>query len=102
MATRHIANNGLGMSTAECSDELARVKAAFPVVLDSPALLAEWEKLVAAHDCKGKVAHDARLVAAMKIHGITEFLTLNPLDFNRFPGITILDPQVVTPSITNT
>jgi predicted nucleic acid-binding protein len=91
-ATRPVSNNGLGLSTTECMTEIAHIKVAFPVQLDSPALLAEWEKLVAAHDCKGKVAHDARLVAAMQILGIAQIMTFNISDFTRFPGLTILDP----------
>jgi predicted nucleic acid-binding protein len=95
VATRPIAVNGLGLTTAECQVELANIKALFPVLPDSPALLAQWEALVAAHDCQGKVAHDARLVAAMRTHGITHLLTFNGGDFQRFPGITVLDPATV-------
>jgi hypothetical protein len=72
------------------------LKAAFTLLPDSPAVFAEWEALVVAHDCKGKVAHDARLVAAMRANGITHILTFNCADFQRFTGITILDPAAVS------
>src|SRR3954466_8833876 len=36
----------------------------FCLHLDPPSLLDEWERLIVAYDCKGKVAHDARIVAA--------------------------------------
>jgi predicted nucleic acid-binding protein len=98
VATRPVANNGLGLSTVECAAEITHIKSSFPVLLDTPALLAEWEALVAAHDCKGKLAHDARLVAAMRTHGLTRLLTFNGADFARYPGLTVLDPaSIVAP-----
>ena len=60
-----------------------------------PAVLTEWRRLVGAYGVLGKSAHDARLVAAMIAHGLTHFLTFNLADFNRFAGITVLDPQIV-------
>ena len=33
-----------------------------------------------------------RLVATMKIQGVTEILTFNHGDFTRYPGIVILPP----------
>jgi predicted nucleic acid-binding protein len=48
--------------------------------------------LVVAHACHGRLSYDARLVAAMRTHGITRLLTLIIADFTRFPGISILDP----------
>lgn len=95
VATRPTANNGLGLTVAEAAAELARIDTIFPVLNDTPALLAEWRALVAAHDCKGKVAHDARYVAAMRTHGLTDILTFNGADFARFPGLTVLDPHAV-------
>ena len=93
-ATRPTAANGLGLTVPECQVEVARLKRLFRFLLDVPALFAEWEALVAAHDCKGRVSYDARLVAAMRSHGITRLLTRNTADFARFPGLTILDPAI--------
>ena len=95
VATRPLANNGLGLSTQEASVELAKLENFFPLINDTPGLFAEWRALVVAHDCKGKVAHDARLVAAMRTHALSHLLTFNVADFARFPGLTILDPAVV-------
>jgi len=102
VATRPIVNNGLGLSTSECVAELSRIKLSFPLLLDMPALLTEWEALVAAHDCKGKQAHDARLVAAMRTHGINQLLTFNTGDFTRYPGLTLLDPAQLAASGSST
>jgi predicted nucleic acid-binding protein len=96
VATRPVANNGLGLTVAESQQDIATMKKAFLLLPDQPGLFAEWESLVVAHDCKGKVAHDARLVAAMRTHGITRILTLNGVDFQRYPGITVLDPAAIS------
>jgi predicted nucleic acid-binding protein len=95
VATRPVANNGLGLTVQECHMEIGRLKALFPLRPDDPAIVGIWETLVLAHDCKGKVAHDARLVAAMQTHGLTEILTFNTADFARFPGIVAIDPATV-------
>ncbi len=94
-ATRPIASNGLGLSIPECQAEVARVKRLFRLLPDLPTLFAEWEALVEAHACHGRVSYDARLVAAMRTYGITRLLTLNGADFARFPGIIVLDPVAI-------
>lgn len=98
VATRPVTANGLGLAPAECEKDLALIAAAFPLLADRPALLAEWRALVVAHECKGKMAHDARFVAAMRTHGVTRLLTFNGADFKRFPGIEVLDPATVAAS----
>ena len=97
-ATRPTAANGLGLSVPECQTEVARIKRLFHLLPDQPTLFAEWEALVAAHVCQGRTSFDARLVAAMRTHGITHLLTLNVADFARFPGITVLDPAAIVAS----
>lgn len=98
VATRPIANNGLGLSVAECLRELASLKGSFAFLDDRPALFSEWEAIVAVGACHGKVAHDARYVAAMRTHGLTHLLTFNVSDFTRFTGIALLDPNTVAAS----
>jgi len=56
-------------------------------------MFAEWERIVIQQQVSGKKAHDARLVASMKDHGITDILTFNRTDFSRYPDITIIEPQ---------
>jgi len=94
-ATRPTASNGLGLSIHECQVQVARVKRLFRFLPDLPTLLTEWEVLVGAHSCHGRVSYDARLVAAMRTHGITQLLTFNGPDFARFSGLTILDPATL-------
>jgi predicted nucleic acid-binding protein len=95
IATRPIAVNGLGFTAPQADAELTRLEALFPLLPETPALVTEWRHLVVAHSVLGKNAHDARLVAAMRTHGITHLLTFNVADFARFPGITVLDPNIV-------
>jgi predicted nucleic acid-binding protein len=95
VATRPIAVNGLGLTAVEADAELARAEALFHLLPDTPAILPEWRRLVLAYGFLGKIAHDARLIAAMRVHGVTHLLTFNVADFARFPGITILDPNAV-------
>jgi predicted nucleic acid-binding protein len=96
--TRPVAVNGLGLTASQADAELARVLGLFPLVFpDTAGIFPEWRRLVATHQVLGKNAHDARLVAAMSVHGLTHLLTFNPTHFARFPGITTLDLLSVTP-----
>lgn len=98
VCTRPLSVNGLGKSAAEAAAELNNLKVFFTFLDDTPAVYPEWERLVTAHSVLGKNAHDARLVAAMLVHGVTHLLTFNDADFRRFPGITVLTPAAVLAS----
>ena len=95
VATRPRTSNGLGLSVPDCERELTRLYAAFPPLDEQSTLLSEWRFLVNTYSCHGKVAHDARIVAAMRTHGMTHLLTFNVGDFARFPGLTVLDPKAI-------
>jgi predicted nucleic acid-binding protein len=95
VATRPVDDNGLGLTVAEAKAELDRIKSAFVLFVDVPGLPGEWERLVVAHDCKGKASHDARIVAAMNTHGTKQLVTFNAKDFARYTGITVLDAASV-------
>jgi predicted nucleic acid-binding protein len=87
--------NGLGLSIPETSAELARIKRLFQFLADSDQVFPEWERLVSAYRCSGKVAHDARLVAVMIVNGIGHLLTFNDAHFTRFTEITAVNPHDV-------
>jgi predicted nucleic acid-binding protein len=93
VCTRPANVNGLGMSTTEAQVELANTRSLFAFLPDTPAIYQEWEKLVVQYDVKGKTAHDARLVAAMNVHGVTHLVTFNVSDFSRYAGIQLVDPM---------
>jgi predicted nucleic acid-binding protein len=96
VATRPVANNGLGLTLTRATQELTNLKASFPVLPDTADILSEWEQLVVKHQVLGKQVYDARLVAAMRVHSVTHLLTLNIADFKRFTTITAVSPQSLT------
>jgi predicted nucleic acid-binding protein len=95
VATRPPSQNGLGLSVAGATTELMRLKAMFPLLPDTPAIYPTWERLVTQYQVSGKPAHDARLVAAMQVHGLTTILTFDRTGFSRYAGIQALDPAAV-------
>lgn len=71
------------------------MEALFPLAPETPAIYPLWRALVDTYSIIGRQVFDARLVAVMHTHGITHLLTLNPSHFQRFAGITVVDPQTV-------
>lgn len=92
VATRTLADNGLGLTVDEAARETKKLERIFKLQPDTPTIFAEWEKLVIQHQVMGKPTHDARLVAAMMAHKMTHMLTFNTKDFKRFSGIIVVDP----------
>jgi predicted nucleic acid-binding protein len=84
VATRPVANNGLGFSVALALDEVEKIERFLTVLPDSPAVYLEWKQLVVRHGVLGGKVHDAKLVATMNIHGIRRILTFNTDDFTRY------------------
>lgn len=95
VATRPTERNGLGFSVEDARKMIDQLSALFPVLRDERGILDRWCDLVRDHQCQGKVAHDARLVAAMDRHGISYMLTFNNRDFERFDEIVAATPEQV-------
>lgn len=95
VATRPEANNGLGFSCAQTERDMDAILAAFELLDDDALTLGIWRHLVTSLEISGKVSHDARLVAAMLVHGVSHLLTLNERDFARFNKIAVLTPESV-------
>lgn len=95
VATRPLSANGLGMSFEEARNELERVRSLFLMRSDNPTIFPVWQKIVMDYRVMGKSGHDARIVAAMKVHSISHVLTFNVQDFARFNDITVISPQQV-------
>jgi predicted nucleic acid-binding protein len=98
VATRPLEQNGLGMMPHAAVGELARIKNMFEFLPETPAIYPIWESLVVQHKVSGKLAHDARLVAAMQAHGLTAILTFDKSGFSRYSGIEVVHPADVTAS----
>lgn len=94
-ATRPTEVNGLGLTCAEARAQIDADLKSIVLLPDPPDLFPRWLDLVTKHDCKGKPAHDARIVAAMLSHAIGELLTFNPDDFSRFEGLTVRSPHQI-------
>ena len=95
VCTRPLENNGLGLTPAQADRVVARVGRSVFRLPDSDDAYPQWRRLVVTHGVSGKKTHDARLVAAMIVHGITHILTFNADDFARYAGINVLHPAML-------
>jgi predicted nucleic acid-binding protein len=94
VATRPMTENGLGFTVEQAKGQMLALKQLFILLPEAP-LQSEWERLVTTYRVSGKNCHDARLVAAMMVHGTMSILTFNVQDFVRYADITVLDPQLI-------
>ncbi|HEY0737507.1 MAG TPA: type II toxin-antitoxin system VapC family toxin [Herpetosiphonaceae bacterium] len=90
VATRPVARNGYSLSIDEADTSLRLIERLFSILPDQPAVYGEWRKLVVQFSVAGVQVHDARLVAAMRVHGITHIVTANINDFTRYASIGIV------------
>ncbi len=98
VATRPVSVNGLGLTPAQTALELANFQIAFNLLPDVAAIFTHWQRIVTTNAVQGKQAHDVRLVAIMKAHGIRKILTFNGGDFAPFESseaIQVVDPATV-------
>jgi predicted nucleic acid-binding protein len=90
--TRPANRNGYGLSPEEADIRARDVEAWFDLLPDSLAVHQEWRRLLVDYRVSGVQVHDARLVAAMHVHGVKRILTFNTKDFTRFDGIDAVHP----------
>jgi predicted nucleic acid-binding protein len=96
VATRPIgASNGLGLTIVQAKAEMARIQTLFVMLFDTPAVFTEWERLVETYEVRGKTAHDARLMAALNVHGLTQIRSFNDRDFSRFAPVKVINPLAI-------
>jgi predicted nucleic acid-binding protein len=94
VATRPVEVNGFGWPVDAVQLEIDRLLDQFPVLPETPALFAEWLRLVKRHGVIGKRVHDTRLVAFLSIHQVDQLLTFNTRDFEGY-GIGVVSPAEV-------
>ena len=70
----------------------------FTFLPGTPAVYPAWEALVRQYLVLGKPSHDARLVAAMQVHGIKDILTFDRTGFTRSADIEVVNPADVVSS----
>jgi predicted nucleic acid-binding protein len=95
VCTRPADKNGLGLTPIETERQLNQLESILTLLHDSPAVYEQWRKLIAQYEVKGIQVHDARMAAAMQVHGIDRILTYNPRDFGRYDGIQPVCPDEV-------
>lgn len=94
VATRPVAANGLGLTVAAAAARISMIERLFQLAADDPAIYPVWKGIVVTHQVSGTQVYDARLVAAMLVHGIAQIMTFNVADFSRY-GIAVLHPAAV-------
>ncbi len=95
VATRPRDDNGLGLPPARVAAELTSLRRLFRLLPSTPDVLEAWQRLVVNLGVLGKQTHDAHLVAIMEVYSVASILTFNGGHFERFPGITVLNPARV-------
>jgi len=95
VATRPREVNGLGLDATTAQQALADIVEALPCLPEAPDMAQRWREVITVHGVLGKQVHDARLVALMQAHNISNILTLNVNDFTRYQQITPTSPTEV-------
>ena len=95
VATRRRQENGLGMTHAKATLAIENMRPYFCFLPATPEVFEAWLRIVSQFEVTGKQTHDAHLVAAMQVRGISTILTFNGAHFKRFSGINVLDPRAL-------
>lgn len=86
------ARGGYGLSVPVTLRRFQHLERRCTVLPETLAVFAEWKRIVTVHGVSGRSVHDARLVAQMLVSQVSTILTLNPVDFRRYPGISVVTP----------
>ena len=93
--TRPAEHNGFGLTPEEAEGEVRAIERIMTRLSESEASYREWRRIIVEYGVIGARVHDARLVAAMRTHGVDHLLTFNVGDFKRYAGITVIHPSSV-------
>ena len=93
--TRPLARNGYGLSPQETDSRVRYFEERMQLLPDSLTVHQEWRKLLVSHSVSGVQVHDARLVAAMRVHDVKQILTFNDRDFARYSAIEAVHPRTI-------
>ena len=91
--TRPSDRNGDGLTPVEANALAEEVEAEFRLLPDSILVHQEWRRMLVDYGLSGAQVHDARLAAAMRVHGVKRILTFNARDFRRFADVEAVTPQ---------
>jgi predicted nucleic acid-binding protein len=90
--TRPLSHNGYGLSPMDADIRASAVESHFHLLPETSTVHTAWRRLLVDHSISGVQVHDARLVASMRVHGVSRILTFNAKDFARYPGIEAIHP----------
>jgi predicted nucleic acid-binding protein len=93
--TRPVEQNGYGLSIEETDARASVIESTLDLLPDGDAIHLEWRRLVVTFRVSGAKVHDARLVAAMHVHGVPRILTFNERDFARYTSVEALHPKAL-------
>ena len=93
VCTRPAERNGYGLAPAETSNLLEYIERTMTFLPDNDRVYSIWRQIVLANNVRGVQVHDARLVAVMLAHGLTQILTLNQPDFARYRDLNVIHPS---------
>jgi predicted nucleic acid-binding protein len=94
VATRPLSSNGLGLSIERVQAEVGKIEQYLDLLPDSPEVYEEWRRLVVAQSVRGRMVHDAKLVATMNVHRVRRILTFDVGDFARY-DIEVIHPAAL-------
>ncbi len=94
--TRAADRNGYGLSPQEAGRLAKTFEERLRLLPDGLAVHEEWRRILVTHSVSGVQVHDARLVAAMRVHEVTHILTFNDKDFARYTDIAAVHPRAVS------
>ena len=89
------ARSGFGLSIPETDIRAQVIERYFTFLPDSAAVHTVWRRLIVDYKVSGVKVHDARLVAAMCVHGVIDIITFNTDDFTRYTEITAHHPTAI-------
>lgn len=75
---------GFDLSLDEASRRLRRIERGVRVLTETPVTPEIWKSLIQKHGVRGVQVHDARAVALMLTHSLSDLITLNKADFTRY------------------
>jgi len=91
--TRPLDRNGYGLSPQQAHHRARFFEEKLHLLVDGAAVHEMWRRLIVVNNVSGVQVHDARLTAAMLVHGVGRILTFNDRDFIRYSGIEAVHPQ---------
>ena len=97
VCTRPAGENGLGLTPEETEHEIANVRSLFALLPDEALMVDIWLDIVTRYQIKGRQAHDARLLASMRVHNIHNLLTFDE-GFRRYQE----DYSIIYPAMQST